>query len=86
MYQDDNPLTFHVIAAAAQSVSPELRRAHAVSVAVELIAIKLRASSDGNLDSELDKLDDYSDRIQAALRHSRPLVRDRNNNEQDEGE
>lgn len=71
MCQDDNTLTFHVMSAGSQSVSPELRRSHAVSAATELIAIRLRSSGDSNLESELKNLELYADTIQAALRHAR---------------
>ncbi|MBB3229697.1 hypothetical protein [Halomonas stenophila] len=77
MCQDENSLTYHVMSAGAQSVSPEVRRAHAVSAATELIAIRLRSSTDGNLEEELEKLDSYADTIQAALRHSRLSDKDR---------
>ena len=71
MWQDDNTLTYHVMSAAAQSVSPEVRRVHAVSAATELIAIRLRSSTDSHLEEELEKRDVYADTIQAALCHSR---------------
>lgn len=72
MSQEDNPLSFHTVSAAAQSVSPEVRRAHAVSAAMELIADKLRSPGGGDIDAELQKLNEYANRIQEALRHARP--------------
>lgn len=45
----------------------EDKRALAVAAALELIALNVTGAADGMLESELDNLSAYADKIQAAL-------------------
>lgn len=71
MLDPDAPIAFHAFSAATQSVSPEVRRAHAVAAAMELIAAKLKSATTSDISYELANLDEYANKIQEALRHAR---------------
>ncbi len=57
-----------ILAAAGPRTAPDASRAHAVAVALELIASKSSGGEDLNIQRELDKLSEYADKIQEALK------------------
>lgn len=71
MCENETPISFHVCAAASQSVSPEVRRAHAVAAVMESIAMRARYAEDFELDKEIKSLDGYANLIQESLAYAR---------------
>lgn len=71
MCENETPITHHVFAAASQSVSPEVRRAHAVAAVMELLAVRARHAADFELDKEIKSLDGYANLIQESLVYAR---------------
>ncbi|MGY2285178.1 hypothetical protein [Pseudomonas gingeri] len=55
-------------AAAGPRTSPEFARAHAVASALELISAKLSSGASVDLEGEIDRLSNYADKIQEALK------------------
>ncbi|MBD9443089.1 hypothetical protein [Pseudomonas sp. PDM04] len=57
-----------ILAAAGPRSTPDAARAHAVAVALELIASKASGGEGLNIPRELDNLSNYADQIQEALK------------------